>query len=143
MQTETKQTATLYSELLMKFSQSHRKKKGGFMEEYAALVPGNYANGELKAVVTLRIYGTAARNTACLWTHGNPNCPEHFRQGSGEAGGCGFHRPSAAAQEAIQNAGFVLSRKIDSCGDEAMREAVLAIAAAIGFPEALLHVAHA
>jgi hypothetical protein len=65
------------------------------------------------------------------------------RNGSGSAGGYGYHRPSAAAQEAIENAGFTLANRIDGVGESAMREAVLAIAAALGYPGAFLHTAHA
>lgn len=41
------------------------------------------------------------------------------------------------------NAGFNLSQSIAGIGDSAINEAVLAIAAAIGFPDAMIHVARA
>ena len=145
MNTQTTQTVTLPSpEKSTKFSRSHRRENGGFQQEFTALVhpgPEGARYNEMRAVVTLRIYGTAARNYACLWTAGDK--PEHSRNGSGQAGGYGYHRPSSAAQEAIENAGFALSRRIDGVGDSAIREAVLAIAACLGFPQALLHCAHA
>lgn len=142
-----KQTASLpHPEKPCKFTTAHRRENGGFMQEISAIVmPTGYLAEyrQAHAVVTLRIYGTASRNYACLWTHGNSDKPEHHRNGSGQAGGCGYHRPSAAAQEAINNAGFVLSLPIDGRGDDAMREAVLAIADFLGFPGAVLHCSHA
>lgn len=146
MNTE-KQVATLpCPSAATKFSGAHRKERNGFMQEYAAIVipgPEDYRAKYRRAhaVVTLRIYGTDARNYACIWTSGE--APEHSRNGSGSAGGYGYHRPSAAAQEAINNAGFVLSQRIDGVGDSAIESAVLAVAAAIGFPDAVIHIAHA
>lgn len=142
---EKPQVATLPNpEKSTKFNRLHRREQNGFMEEISILVPPaewQRIYKEWRSVVTLRIYGTSARNYACLWTHGD--APEHCRNGSGVAGGYGYHRPSAAAQEAINNAGFVLSKPIDGVGDQAMREALFAVAAAIGFPDALMHRAHA
>lgn len=85
------------------------------------------ASGRIFARIEARLYGTGNVNTCCLWVHGvdaNGKCT----QGSGRAGGYGYHRPSAALQQAIQNAGFTLSRGIDGVGEDAMREALLAIA---------------
>lgn len=123
-----------------KYTSSHRKEHGGFMQEIAALVPSTYKN-ESHAVVVLRIYGTSAMNYACIWI--NSTRKAIHCNGSGSAGGYGYHRPSAAAQVAINNAGFDLSQPIDGRGDSAMREAVLAIAKAAGYPNAKLHIAHA
>jgi hypothetical protein len=137
-------TATLPSpEKPTKYTSSHRRENSGLHQEYTALVaPEEYraAHREMRPVVTLRIYFPGTRAYACIWTHGN--APEHSRNGSGMAGGYGYHKSSAAAGEAIRNAGFILSKDIGGVGDGAIREAVLAIAAAIGYPEALLHIAH-
>lgn len=56
------------------------------------------------AIVDCRIYGTKAANYACLWVHHG----DTHRSGSGKAGGWGYHRPSAAVQAAITNAGYGL-----------------------------------
>jgi hypothetical protein len=52
--------------------------------------------------------------------------------GSAKAGGYGYHKGSVALEYAIQNAGFTLSGRIGGVGESAMREALLAIATAIG-----------
>lgn len=78
-------------------------------------------------VVTMRQYGTKEKNYVCLWVHRGHS----YRNGSGSAGGYGYHRPSAAAEEAIKNAGITLDEPIGGAGDSAMREACLAIAEAV------------
>lgn len=123
-----------------KFSTSHRKENAGLVSEYAALVDCPEL-GYMNAVVTLRLYWPGSTTCyACIWTHGART--ETYRNGSGKAGGYGYCKKSAAAGAAISNAGIHLSRDIDGRGEESIRDAVLAIAAAIGYPEAKLHVAH-
>lgn len=117
-------------------AKAHRK-ENHFMEEYAAIV---FTKGEFKTPVTLRIYGTNAMNYACLWVHH----PDNYCSGSGSAGGYGYHRPSAAAQEAITAAGIQLDERIDGRGDSATHDAVLAIAKKL-YPRSkvYIHKAHA
>ena len=122
-----------------KFTTSHRKEKGGFHAEYSALVQSPYYPAELQAVVTLRLYWPAPTCYACLWINAEPV----HASGSGQAGGAGYCKASAAAGEAIRNAGFDLSEDIHGRGTSLIGEAVLALAAAVGHPEAKLHVAHA
>lgn len=64
------------------------------------------------------------------------------QSGSGSAGGYGYHRPSAAVQEAATNAGFKFTRAFDGVGDSAVEEAVLAMAKALGHRKARLFVTH-
>lgn len=122
-----------------KFTTSHRKEKGGFHAEYSALVQSPYHPAELQAVVTLRLYWPASTCYACLWI----NAELVHASGSGQAGGAGYCKASAAAGEAIRNAGFDLSEYIHGRGTSLIGEAVLALAAAVGHPEAKLHAAHA
>lgn len=111
---------------------NHRK-ESHFTKQYTAVV----FNGQSAYdAVTLRIYATDAKSYCCLWV--NDNCSwvkgcrdSYYRAGSGSAGGYGYHRASAAAQEAISNAGITLSEDINGRGDAAIEEAVHAIAAAI------------
>jgi len=119
------------------FKTAHRKEYKMY-QEYSALVPDlNYPN-RLKAVVTLRTYWPAQTAYACLWVHGS----DIDTSGSGSAGGYGYCKESAAAAEAIDNAGIQLSESVSGVGTQAIEQAVLAIAAAIGRADALLHVAH-
>ncbi len=55
------------------------------------------------------------------------------RYGFGRAGGYGYCKASAALQDAIDKAGIALSERIDGRGEDAMRRALLAIAAAAGW----------
>lgn len=111
---------------------NHRK-ESHFTKQYTAVV----FNGQSAYdAVTLRIYATDAKSYCCLWV--NDNCSwvkgcrdSYYRAGSGSEGGYGYHRASAAAQEAISNAGITLSEDINGRGDAAIEEAVHAIAAAI------------
>lgn len=87
-------------------------------------------HGRVWPVIEARLYGTGNVNTCCLWVYGvdaNGKCT----QGTGRAGGYGYHRPSEAMAQAIRNAGFTLSRDIAGVGEEAMREALLAMAKAL------------
>jgi hypothetical protein len=143
-------TATFNPSAKRKFTTSHRKEKGGFLKEYAALVPSDHRPGHSHAVVTIRLYWPGSVCYACAWMqHREPfgksadGYDETHVNGSGSAGGYGYCKQSSAAGEAIANAGFTLSKSIRGVGEQAIEEAVLAIAAACGWPEARLHVSHA
>lgn len=88
-------------------------------------------------VVDARIWMGRSRSSsvayASIWVH--PKGGNDYRSGAGKAGGYGYHRASAALQEAIASAGITLAVPIDGAGDSAMRAAVLAIARAAGYPE--------
>lgn len=76
--------------------------------------------------VVLRIYHSkpyATTQNAIIWIHD----PKDWRSASGSANGFGYHLPSAAAQDAIDNAGIHLSESIDGRGDELISEALEAI----------------
>jgi len=108
--------------------------------EYVAIIPEAVHGRTHSEPVTLRIYSkTGARFTACLWVSSGDRCGA----GSGYASGYGYHKASAAAGSAIEAAGIKLSKRIDGVGDEAIRQAVEAIAKAItGKRRVLIHVAH-
>ena len=103
------------------------------------LIPSPHTPGEAKAVVSLRLYWPGQSTCyAAIWTQ----CGEHHSSGTGKAGGGGYDKKSAAAAEAIRNAGWELSEDIDGRGQSAIREAVKAMAVAAGFPDALYHTAN-
>lgn len=108
-----------------KFNVKHRRENqfAGSITAFAV-----YADGKIIEAATLRTYNssTKATNTACFWASMPNNT--RYAHGSGHAGGWGYHRPSAAAQQAINNAGFHLSEEIDGRGESAMETAVKAIA---------------
>lgn len=112
-----------------KFTITHRKEKYFYKQFTAVAINGR----RIYDAVTLRLYSTDSRAYCCIWINGN--CAwgggDYWRVGSGTAGGYGYHRASAAAQEAIFNAGIDLSEDINGRGDQAIREAVEAIARAM------------
>lgn len=115
-----------------KFNVNHRK-ENHFVKQYTAVVFNGKAAYD---AVTLRIYATDAKSYCCLWVHDNcswiKSCRDsYYRAASGSAGGYGYHRASAAAQEAINNAGITLSEDINGRGDTAIEDAVYAIASAM------------
>ena len=132
-----------------KFTTSHRKEKRGFTEELAVIIhdPRPWHERESRAPVVARIYWAGQTCYACLWADiravDSPGYSSDTRNGSGFASGGGYHKASAALQEAIQNAGFVLSEAIDGRGNGMMEDALLAVADACGYPEGRLHRAHA
>lgn len=117
-----------------KFNPNYRKEDHYLYEIAIMAVMENYT---VKNPVTIRIYGTNSRNYSAIWANGNGI----YKSGTGTAGGYGYHRPSAAAAEAIQNAGITLSEDINGRGDSAIREAAEAIARAIQ-PDAISYYTH-
>jgi len=59
--------------------------------------------------------------------------------GRGSAGGGGYHKESAALEDAILSAGVRLDRSISGAGDYSMREAMEAIAFAAGYRKSMPH----
>lgn len=143
MQTLDKQTATIAADHTCKFNTRDRKEKPCFLEVRQIITfdsAGGWApHHRIHVPVELRLYGTGRINTACLWIHYGAT----HASGSGRAGGGGYHRPSAAAEQAIQNAGITLSKPIAGVGDNAIDEALCAIADALGITGYGLNRTHA
>lgn len=101
-----------------------------------------------KEVASVRFYG-AGNTVYCvawfsLWRHGFPKAGETGScLGCGKAGGYGYHRVSAAMDEALEDAGFVLSESISGVGESAMKKALEAIALHVGIARPMIHQAHA
>lgn len=96
----------------------------------------------LSDVVTARVYYSRARSASVayvsIWATGRGiHCAGH-----GTAGGYGYHRNSAALAHAITSAGIRLDSDISGAGTGAMRDALTAIARAMGFKSRLLVVEH-
>jgi len=90
----------------------------------------------IRTLVTVRVYGTKARNYVSIWVHAPDDERGMSCAGHGLAGGYGYHRPSAAMQEALESAGIKLANRIDGVGDSAMDDALRAIAAHFGYSKA-------
>lgn len=82
--------------------------------------------------VTLRIYRPHKGSTAlaCVWI----NAGDAYGYGSGTAGGYGYHKASAAAEHAFRDAGVQFETGIGGAGDSAIRAAILAVCARLGYP---------
>jgi len=121
----------------MRETEKNARRDSGFLSEIVVLDP---ATGH--AIVTARTYypGTVARCSLWVSSRGNGT----YGRGQGQAGGGGYHKPSAALDSAIRDAGIRLSQAINGVGDRAMEEACEAIARAVtGKRRFILHTAHA
>lgn len=117
-------------------SDRDRQYKNGLDHGYkAVMIQGK----ELESLVEIRIGSTASAAYACAWLY-SPKVkdkedhtvkPSFWNSGSGRAGGYGYHRPSAAAAEALSRAGVKLSEDIGGRGDQAIRDAVEAVGKAL------------
>lgn len=98
-----------------------------------------------RAIVIASIYIPATVAYCALWIHGS----NAYGRGAGKAVGYGYHKPSAALQDAISDAGITLHERtgkrayINGVGDSAMVEALEAIARAVtGKRKFIVHIAH-
>ena len=100
-----------------------------------------YKDGKFLEPVTVRWYmsrsGDGASPVYCsMWVRHSP----YYVSGRGIAKGYGYHKASAAFQEACNSAGVELSQPVDGCGDGLVREALIAIGQALGFAHGDLHI---
>lgn len=96
--------------------------------------------GKLERPVTARAWMGRSKNSsvvyASIWVHGGKSVE---CSGSGRAGGYGYHKISAALDDAIRSAGVKLvgddgkQLSIGGVGDSAIRHALEAITRAAGF----------
>lgn len=113
---------------------SNRKEKH-FYKQFTAI------NSELNAVIELCLYATQSTHYCCMWIHDRKH--NIHVSGGGKAGGYGYHRASAAAENAINAAGISLSEHIEGRGDESIKAAMVAIMNALGYRKHNVIEAHA
>ena len=122
---------------------NHRK-EDKLSKQFTVLVNGRDYEGRpcLDELITLRIYWTNSRAYACIWIRGRKN--EFYASGSGFAGGYGYHKESAAMEEALESAGIVIDYRdsISGRGESAMESALMAIARKLGYRKAHICKAH-
>lgn len=110
----------------IKESAYNARDKQALLHQYSVIAETE--NG-IREIVIARLYASLLRDanrvTCILWTNGR-----HNANASGTASEYGYHRGSAALADAIRNAGIELSENISGRGDDAIREALLAIARA-------------
>lgn len=95
---------------------------------------------DFRETVVLRLYGTN-KIYACLWV--NDSRRNLYVMGGGNASGYGYHKASAAAQEAFDDAGIKLALPIDGRGNDAIEPALKAVMAALGYEDFAILNAHA
>jgi hypothetical protein len=90
-------------------------------------------NGRFAEPVTVRWWMGRSRSASVVycsvWIHG----AGEYRAGSGQAGGYGYHKRSAALGAAIRSAGVSLTASISGVGESAEDAAMRAIARALGY----------
>ncbi len=120
---------------------NHRK-ENKLQDEYSVIVLDDSFGDYTHIPITVRIYGTNAKNYACVWIYGKGIDGINISS-SGSAGGYGYHRPSAAVADALNNAGIELSSNISGVGNKAIMDAISAIARSMGYKKFYVHHAHA
>ena len=125
--------ATIKIENAYGINRTHREReeKNGLAHGYKAIT---IQDGKPVDLVDLRIaYTNGGTAYACIWIY-RPRTAEReamWSNGSGQAGGCGCDKGSAAAGMAIRKAGVALSEDIGARGKEAVAKAVQAIGEAL------------
>lgn len=93
-------------------------------------IGAHYIEGDnLHEVVSTKVFRAfqGSVTTVILWVYGK----DKWISASGRAGGYGYHKGSAALQEAIDNSKIKISESINGRGDVAMEMAIEAIAKAL------------
>lgn len=105
------------------------RKENSFTGQWTVLDYGHkHENPYKREAIVARFYQTNARAYCCVWL----NTDTVHCIGGAHAGGYGYHRQSQALQDALGNAGVRLDADIGGVGDSAMREALMAVAVALG-----------
>ena len=119
---------------------SNHRKEHGFAESYTGLAFSRKNAIKVREVCVLNIYWTKSTCFACLSVNGENS--DNSTEGSGKVGDNWHHMPSAAAQEAITNAGYTLDFSIADRGDGGIKDAVEAICRHY-YPTHYIYVVHA
>ena len=136
MNTQVKMTATLPAPSTISNARTPTNKET--VSAWSVIALDNSRPDEpLREIITVRWYMGRSSGASvvycCIWT-----LSPQWSSGSGKAGGYGYHKASAALQDAIDSAGIKLSSPIDGRGDTAQRQALHAIAEAMGYPTHLI-----
>ena len=104
-----------------------------------SLVAVTPSTNQLAEIITARTYMARSADGAgpvyaSVWIRS----PGFHTSGHGRANGYGYHKPSAAIQDALDSAGFKLERAIDGCGSEAIKDAFATIAWDLGYSQFII-----
>ena len=98
----------------------------------------NVVTDGLKEVIAVRCYMGRSANASTVYASVWINTSEVHTSGKGKASGYGYHKESAAIGDAINSAGIMLDTDISGVGNSAIRDALTAIANALGFERVLI-----
>jgi len=93
------------------------------------------AKDTLDTVVDARWWVSRSRGSVVycsVWVSPPLDSPLPLTTGRGSAGGGGYHKESAALEEAFADAGIQFEKHFNGCGDAAMIEAIKAVGAYLG-----------
>lgn len=135
----------------------HRK-ENHFHSEYAGIVPAQdcgYGKAKdgfiLRTLITARLYVVPSRTygstfPACVWISSSVRKNQqsyYLSGGGGKAGGCGYHKASAALEAAFNDAQITFDEGVSGVGEMAMKDALATVAVAMGYKRFHTHNAHA
>lgn len=89
-------------------------------------------------VACVRFYGSGSRSYCCAWIH----YPGYHASGSAWCGGGGYHKDSAAMQEALSLAGIQFADNFAGVGENGETEALQALARWLDVPRYTIIKAH-
>ena len=126
---------------ITKTNVSNARNLGDKKETIKTMILIAHKAGKFSEPITVRWYasrsGDGASPVYCsLWVQ----CSPYYVSGRGVAKGYGYHKASAAFQDACDSAGIELSQPVDGRGDSMVRDALYVIGAALGFERADLHI---
>ena len=117
----------------IRISHRDREEKNGLAYGFKAVT---VRKDKLEDLVEVRVAFTKSGMAyAVAWIYQPPEyCPDGagmWGSGSGRAGGHGYHKGSAAVEQALHRAGISLDEAIGGRGGEATKEAILATGQAL------------
>jgi len=116
------------------------RKENQLSKEYTFFVHQPDDRHKLREALTIRIYCPNQVAYCCFWMYGGNNGASIAT--SGKAGGYGYHKQSAAFEDAARKAGFKFANGIGGVGEDAIIEAGKAILAHFGLECYHVHTAH-
>lgn len=129
------QVKIMDSQVSTKIAQ-YRKEKG-YTGGYQLIVDDG---DTLRVICDVRFYFVGRDGMSPLycvvWV--NDNKTHTHKSGAGKASGCGYHKPSAALEYALNDAGIYTSEPISGVGNLAIVEALEALAEKLGYTKYIL-----
>ena len=120
------------------FNRNHRK-ESHFYKEVTLFV--KHING-IRPLIIMRFYGTNSRIYCAVWVQGWA-FGKNGSSGTGYAGGYGYCRESASAQDALEAAGFKFKKNVSGVGMRIVEDALAEIAKMHGKRWNFIHTSHA